>query len=282
MKKLITSALILSVSLSAFAEGSSAGWSFKPGERNPNEGFFAKTHVPFVDDITADQDPAKMKLSKSQKHQALAWGLSQSQEKRYTMLMQNQSGFFLSPKNGEHWSPVQVLGINARSDKERKHFADLAAQQQLQYLGKQLAFVQAQSSAYGSLMQQINLKPIDINQIDMKKFSPYNYEPLKLNSGDHFNLFIKTGEPVRTIMAYLLGKVGKANHLNIYFIGKINDAGIQEWARSQNIPPAMVNSGVITLNFNKGRFENMNITKPTPVLTLSTATSQKFVNIGKL
>ena len=281
MKKTIVMLLGLGLSCAVFASDNS-GWQFTPGEKNPNQEFYNKTHAAFKDDITADQDPKKITLTKAQKHQALAWGLSEDQEKRYVMLMENQSGFFLSVKNNEYWTPVQVLGQNARTDKERAYYAHLAAEQRLQYLGKQLAYSNLEDQMYAQLMQQLNLKPLDTSQIDMAKFSPHNYEPLTLHQGEYFNLFVNIKQPIKTVMAYLLSKVSTENPLNIYFVGSVTSDQIQKWAKDQNIPQAYVAKGIITLNYDSGKFAGLHVNKALPVLMLSNSQSQQIVNIGRL
>lgn len=274
-------AISLGLSTSLLADGSS-GWKFTPSQKNPNQGFYHKTHAQFKDDITTDQDPKKMELSKAQKHQALAWGLSEDQEKRYVMLMENQSGFFLSEKNNEHWTPVQVLGQNARTDEERAYYAQLGAQQRLQYLGKQLAYTNLEDQVYTQLMQQLNLKPLDTSQIDIDQFSPHNYEPLTLHQGGYFNLFVDPKQPIKTVMAYLLSKVSAANPLNIYFVGSVTSEEIQKWAKKQNLPQTYVAKGIITLNYDSGKFAGLHVNKSLPVLMLSNSQSQQIVNIGRL
>ena len=73
------------------------------------------------DDITSDQDINALKLTPSQLHDARVWGLTEEEEKRYVFLMQNRSAIYYK---GLRQTPIDVLGINARNEAERSHFAD--------------------------------------------------------------------------------------------------------------------------------------------------------------
>ena len=72
------------------------------------------------DDITPDQIENPIKLNAQQQHEAIVWGLSEKEELRYVKLMKNKSKVRYAHL---HLSPVEVLGINARNDDERAHYA---------------------------------------------------------------------------------------------------------------------------------------------------------------
>ena len=76
-----------------------------------------------IDDISPDQDINAIQLSAAQIHEAKAWGLTLDEEKRYVLLMQNKSAIYYA---GLRQTPIDVLGINARTQQERDHFAELS------------------------------------------------------------------------------------------------------------------------------------------------------------
>src|SRR3990167_10026718 len=95
-RKLILFATIFIGTQTVYADG--LGWLFHPGKSDPNSEFHKRLPEHFKDDITSDQNAEKLKLTSAEKHQALVWGLSNDEEKRYLFLMQNQSGYFYGVK----------------------------------------------------------------------------------------------------------------------------------------------------------------------------------------
>lgn len=276
IKSFLFSACLCVVSQSSFASG--MGWLFKEGG-DANSEFHQRMPDTFLDDITSDQNSNITELTLAQKHQALVWGLSDDEEKRYLFLIQNQSGFFYDLKKV---SPVEILGMNARTDNERKKYAEMDAKNQFQYMAKYLSYVSDYNQAALSLKDKLKL-PV-INQFDYKPFSPYNYKPISLESNDKLMLFLKLNSAVKPIIASLLNSMTKNNKisLNVYFIGKnISKTAIETWAQDQNIPPAMVEHNQITLNFGNSEFESLKTTKSLPVLVLIRDRTSRFVDTSR-
>jgi hypothetical protein len=99
-------------------------------------------------DITDDQDLNTLQLSKEQLHEAKVWNISPEEEKRYIMLMQNRSKFYYE---GLRQTPIDILGLNARNETERNHFAELAADQEAQKVAKNIAWNNAFHNAYNKI-----------------------------------------------------------------------------------------------------------------------------------
>ncbi len=275
------------------ADAGSLGWLFSPVQADPNSEFHNRVPEHFQDDITSDQNPDAIKLTPAEQHQALAWGLSDSEEKRYLSLMQNQSGYFYgsqslqSPLGGtlvytKKATPVEILGFNARSDASRNKYAELDAQQQIQYISKYLAYVTAYNRAAVALKEKLKL-PI-VRKFNEQKFSPYNYKPVSLQSGDKLMLFIHPDDEVRPIIASLLGSLQKNKNvsLNVFFVGnKIKKSNLETWARDQNIPPQLVKSQKITLNFGNDQFQLLKTNHALPLLILVRDGNSRFVNTNR-
>lgn len=114
---------------------------------------FVKTGIDKnIDDIVEDQDIDKVELSKEDKHRGLVWELTDSDMRRYKLLMENRSGIYYE---GLHLTPLDILGINARNQQERDRFANLSAKFEAQKVAKNLAWNNAHFRAYQKVVQGI-------------------------------------------------------------------------------------------------------------------------------
>ncbi|CDI94453.1 integrating conjugative element protein [Pseudomonas aeruginosa PA38182] len=78
--------------------------------------------------------------------QAREWGLRSEEWARYRQLMQGPLGVY-SPQ----LDPLTALGIEARSDEERRRYAELQVQAEAQRVGKTLAYQRAYDAAWQRL-----------------------------------------------------------------------------------------------------------------------------------
>lgn len=217
----------------------------------------------FHDDIVSGQNIKNVKLTPEQNHQAEVWSLTQNDEKRYVLLMQNRSGLYW---RGSKLSPVEILGINARNPSERKRFALLYARQLQEKMAKELSWQFAASQAKAEVNKDLPL----IRSFDVSPFSPYNYHAVSLKAGDKLFLLTKLNLDVRRVVSTLLADIQTNNNitLNIYFAGTPSSHGIQDWANNQSIPVSLVKKGEITINTNEGPFSRFKDEKNLPVLVL--------------
>lgn len=257
------------------------GWQLKNSPQSINSNFDARDPLSFSDDITKDQSIDPIKLTPLQTHQALVWGLSDAEEKRYLLLMQNKSGLYYHNKP---LTPIDILGINARSDEERNNYAARAAQLEFSQTAKLLAYQNAYHQAAQTIMASTQL-PF-IRPFDTQIFSPYQYQPLLLKPNDQLLLFVKKDNPVRAMMGTLLSLLAKEPkaQLNIYFIDAgITDKAIQTWANSQTIPLPWVNDQRITLNKDIHRYQQLSLpNKTTPLLLLVRDNTSQRIDVGRL
>jgi len=270
--------MLLVLSCSAFA---TEGWHFTKGaKKDPNKVFHLKWPGEFRDDITQDQAVDSIKLTAKQQHQAKVWDLSKKQEQRYVALMQNKSGSYYKKRP---LSPVEVLGINARTDQEREYYAMLAAQQESQRIAKELAYDNTFRQSYIKLVNQKNL-PV-VRDFNTRQYSPYFYKPVDLKPNDQLVFFVKQKDVVDPVTISLLNSLKKIKNLqlNIYFVDKnVSKQQIFTWADHHYIPQKMVKDKLITLNFGYDKFQNLVIKdKRTPLLLRIRGDKTTRVDMGR-
>lgn len=227
----------------------------------------------FQDEVIDEKD---FELNDVQKHEAKVWQLTDAEEKRYIQLMQSRSGVYYQ---GLRMSPIDILGLNARDDAEREHFADLAAKQEAQKVAQNIAWNNAFYQAYNKFFKDV---PV-VGDFDPSPYSPYAHQPIQLKPGERLYLFVKADDAVKTILMQLVDAVIRTpnTQLNLLFIDMDSDA-IQLWANRQQIPLALVNSQQVTLNDGKPQYDALTLkSKHTPLLLLSRGKSSHVVDMGR-
>ncbi|QDP72177.1 TIGR03759 family integrating conjugative element protein [Legionella israelensis] len=249
-----------------------------PGIINPfiksEDNALAKAGVTDIQDEVIDEKD--FELSDTQKHEAKVWQLTEAEEKRYIQLMQSRSGVYYQ---GLRMSPIDILGLNARDDGEREHFAELAAIQEAQKVAQNIAWNNAFYQAYNKLFKDV---PV-VGDFDPSPYSPYAHQPIQLKSGERLYLFIKAEDAVKTILMQLVDAVSRTpnTQLNLLFIDMDSDA-IQLWANRHQIPLALVNSQQITLHDGTQQYETLTVKKKhTPLLLLSNGKASQVVDMGR-
>ncbi|HHT9690293.1 TPA: TIGR03759 family integrating conjugative element protein [Legionella pneumophila] len=227
----------------------------------------------FQDEVIDEKD---FELSDTQKHEAKVWQLTEVEEKRYVQLMQSRSGVYYQ---GLRMSPIDILGLNARDDGEREHFAELAAKQEAQKVAQNIAWNNAFYQAYNKLFKDV---PV-VGDFDPSPYSPYAHQPIRLKAGERLYLFVKTDDAVKTILMQLVDAVSRTpnTQLNLLFVDMDSDA-IQLWANRQQIPLALVHSQQITLQDGTQQYETLTVKKKhTPLLLLSNGKASQVVDMGR-
>lgn len=228
------------------------------------------------DDITADQDINHINLTLEQLHEAKVWDLTIDEEKRYVFLMQNRSGIYY---HGLRQTPLDILGINARTEDERNHFAELSAKQEAQKVSKNIAWNNAFYKAYNKLFENV---PV-VGDFDPKPFSPYAHQPLLLSESDTLYFFIKPDDAVKSILLLLIDAIDKTinTRLNIMLLDS-DEIAIQSFANQHQIPQTLVNNGRITLNNGDLNFQSLTLPKKdTPLLLLARNGASSIVDLGR-
>lgn len=246
----------------------------------PNDLDFVRTGLhQNMDDITEDQDIEKVKLSEEDKHTALVWELSDTEMKRYKLLMDNKSSIYYE---GLKLTPLDVLGINARNEVERNHFAEISAKFEAQKVAKNLAWNNAHFRAYQKVVAGL---PV-IQNFDASKYGPHAYRPIQLKSGQRLHFYFKKDDAVTTLVAPLVKAIEESqNTLLVLDCIDCISSDMQLWANNHNIPKHFVDSGRIRLDLGSIQFEGLSLPakdKKTPLLISVIGTQANLVDLGSL
>jgi integrating conjugative element protein (TIGR03759 family) len=228
------------------------------------------------DDLTSDQELNKLQLNEQQLHEAKVWNLTFEEEKRYVLLMQNRSKIYYE---GLRQTPLDILGLNARNEAERNHFAELAAAQEAQKVSKNIAWNNAFYKAYNKLFANV---PV-VGDFDPSPYSPYAHKPVQLNQGDTLYLFIKPDDAIKTILMILTEAIENTpdTHLHLMLLER-DDLSIQLWANKNQIPQHLVRGGQITMNHGEQNYRALKVkNNTTPLLLLSKNGSSSVVDLGR-
>ncbi|MCC5457248.1 TIGR03759 family integrating conjugative element protein [Klebsiella variicola] len=161
---------------------------------------------------------------------AQEWGLTTEEWQRYETLKKGRRGV-LSPG----LDPLTMLGIEARSDEERRHFAELTVKQEFQRVEAELAFQREVNSTW------MRVYPGVLPVQDLRSEV----------SNTRQALFVKDNCPA---CERKLAQLMKSNRpLDIYLVGSGGkDEAVRNWAKKHNIPAEKVKSRQVTLNHDNG------------------------------
>ena len=181
------------------------------------------------------------------------WGLTTDEWTRYQQLMQGPNG---------HWypnlTPPAVLGLNAQTNQDQQHFADIVAREEHDKLARELAF---DNAVHQAVLRLYSNEPV-IRSFNLSPFNPIktsnSQNTVALQAGDHLTLFV---DPIKGLDFMALPKLltdVKSNAgviLDIFCVGNVDDSTIRRWAKLNNIPMELVSQGRITLNQDNGRLK---------------------------
>lgn len=174
---------------------------------------------------------------------ASEWGLQAQEWARYRELMAGPLGIY-SP----NLDPLSALGIEARTDEERRRYAELQVQIEARRVEKLLAYQRAYDEAWQRLspgMQRVNL-PDDLPTA------------AGVRGGGRTAVFVKDGCAACGQLVQRLQTSGA--EFDLYMVGsRQDDARIRDWAKRAQIDPARVRSGSITLNHDGGRWLSLGL-----------------------
>lgn len=215
-------------------------------------------------------------LNERQLHEAKVWELTQDEEQRYLNLMRSKSSIYYQ---GLRMTPVDILGLNARDDAERAHFATRAAQQEAQKVAQNIAWNNAFNQAYNQLFKGI---PV-VGNFDPAPYSPYAHQPIQLHENDALYLFIKPHDAVTTIVLQLIDALNRTpnTQLHLLFLDMDSEA-IQLWANRHQLPIHLVAGQTLTLNPGQLQYESLQLeSKETPLLLLAKGKKSHVVDLGR-
>ena len=180
------------------------------------------------------------------------WGLSREEWSRYRQLMRGPLGIF-SP----NLDPLTALGIEARSDAERAHIAEIQARMEARRAAKLLAYQRAYDAAFKRLYP--TLLPFQPSSLSTASSTAAAKNPERLA------VFVKEDCPICDQQVKDLE--GRGQPFDLYMVGtRGDDARIRAWAMRLKIDPTKVRAGIITLNHDSGRWVTLGLPGTLPAV----------------
>lgn len=179
------------------------------------------------------------------------WHLTPQEWVRYQHLMRGPLGIW-SP----HLDPLTALGIEARSNAERAHYAALEVRMEGERVAKILSFQRAYTAAWKRLYP--HLEPVDFAHS-----AGADHDPKGSGSG-RLAVFVK--EPCQPCVDTVRALQAHGRAFDIYMVGLETDPQIRAWATRVGIDPAKVRAGIITLNHDAGRWLKVGDQDPLPAV----------------
>lgn len=102
-------------------------------------------------------------VSQSLPGTAQDWGLTEDEWKNYLKLMQGQNGLWYP-----QLSPAAVLGMNASTEPERQHFAEMVAREEHDKVAREITFNHLVYSA----LRKLYASELVIKSFDKSPFNP--------------------------------------------------------------------------------------------------------------
>lgn len=170
-------------------------------------------------------------LALDEAQQARDWGLGSEEWSRYHELMRGPLGI-----QSPGLDPLTALGIEARSDEERRRYAELQVQAEARRVEKLLAYQRAYDEAWQRLAP-------DLQRLQTP--AP--------DSAARLAVFVRPDCPecVQTVRRLQRGAAG----FDLYLVGSGgDDARLRAWAREAGLDAARVRAKQITLNHDAGRW----------------------------
>jgi len=209
--------------------------------------------APMAQSRIADPRVTQSQMDSSQDERlAREWGLRSEEWARYRQLMQGPLGIY-SP----NLDPLSALGMEARSDEERRRYAELQVQAESLRVEKLLAYQRAYDDAWQRLQpgsQRVNMPDALPSQTGSA-----------ISGSDRTAVFVRDNCAPCEQAVQRLQAAGGA--FDIYVVGsRGDDARIREWARRSRIDPARVLARTITLNHDGGRWLSLGLPGELPAV----------------
>lgn len=173
------------------------------------------------------------------------WNLSEAEWTRYQTLMRGLRGS-VSPAS---LSPIEVLGIHAQNEAERKDYARRWAKLMHEDAARILAF----QAAYNEASRELNPGGQIIDTRALTDPAPQSSPIEWAQPGDRMLLFmpldcLSCGDYLRAARA----ASAKGAQVDVYITGQAADAAILQWAAAQSFDPRAVQAKKITFNRENG------------------------------
>ena len=204
---------------------------------------------PSTPSTTALSRPRSTPEQLSAEAQARDWGLRAGEWARYRQLMQGPLGV-----HSPNLDPLTALGIEARTDEERRRYAELQVQVEARRVQKLLAYQRAYDAAWQRSFPKLQ-------RVDLPEKS-------RRGSGagsGRIAVFVKPDCPACMDRVRQLQRSGQP--FDVYMVGsRQDDALLRRWAREAGIEPARVQARSVTLNHDTGRWLSLGLPGELPAV----------------
>jgi integrating conjugative element protein (TIGR03759 family) len=188
------------------------------------------------------------------------WSLDETEWQRYLTLMQGIRGSISQP----NLSPLEVLGIHAETDEERRGYAGRLAKVMHDDAERVLAFARV----YQEEANKLNPNPA---LIDKALLGLGTVQKNSLQNGDRILYFTRIAHC--PMCKHQLSALMKATQtvpvqLDIYVVDAKSDGAIRAWAGQQPLDSQRIKSKTLTLNHDRGTLTQMAGPASTAPITL--------------
>jgi len=188
-------------------------------------------------------------LTQHERARAGLWGLSPEEWQRYRTLMEGIRGS-ISPAT---ISPIEVLGIHARDDAERRKYAEQWAVMMREDAERILAFQRAYDQA-GRLLYP------DETLIDVTLLPSRAAGDEALRRTDRVLLFVRPDcAACDALLARVLARLDRLDGVDVFLTGIAagDEGAVRHWAMDRGIRPEWVTARRVTLNFDGGALDRV-------------------------
>ncbi|HGW5375683.1 TPA: TIGR03759 family integrating conjugative element protein [Pseudomonas aeruginosa] len=188
--------------------------------------------------------PVRIEQTREQRL-ASDWGLRTEEWERYHEIMKGPLGIY-SP----NLDPLTALGIEARSDAERRRYAEFQVQAEARRVEKLLTYQRAYDEAWQRLQPGLPRVSLPDAMTGPTQVAP---GAIAMGGSGRTAVFVRNNCTPCDQLVQKLQASGSG--FDVYVIGSRSDDGhIRAWARRAGVDPAKVRDSTITLNHDAGRW----------------------------
>jgi len=196
------------------------------------------------DDAETAVSETDYRMSETLRSEAREWGLDERDLERYESLMEGVRGIW-SPD----LDPVTVLGVEARTDEERRRYAEILVEMERRRVERELAFQRAYDDAWERLYPEaMPVTPFLMNGDGAARESILSEAGVTSSSNERLTVHVaaqgcdRCDDAIDELLA-------SGSPMDIFVIDSDDDDQvIRTWARENAIPPDRVQAREITLN----------------------------------
>ena len=207
----------------------------------------AQSDVDVVDTKTERRPSDQFERSDTELLDGSHWQLDATELERVEVLREG----FRQYISDRQISPLEILGIHARTDAERNRYARQWAQLMIGDAERILAFQRAYDAAVRELL-------VDQPLIELAHLPVRTDSTPALFQTDRLAVFVKLDCAMCEEILERAFRVGpRIAGVDVYVLGleKDDKSALHAWANRQGIPPMAVHAKRITLNFDEGLLE---------------------------